>query len=118
VISFQFLLCVFFHSLQSIANDVIVVWRVFSLPVLEPMTRTRLYKIVSITMSCLYASLAAATTMSIISMAAGNTQLKSGSTSKDEETDGFAGIIVQKTVCFYPLLTKYVSCLSASFLTV
>lgn len=85
-------------SLQSVANDVVVVWRVFSLPILEPMTRGRLEKIVSITMSCLYASIAAATTMSIVSMAAGSTQLKSGSTSKDEEIDGFASLIVQKTV--------------------
>jgi E3 ubiquitin-protein ligases UBR4 N-terminal len=88
-------------SLQSVANDVVVVWRVFSLPVLEPMTRVRLEKIVSITMSCLYASIAATTTMSIVSMAAGSTQLKSGSTSKDEEIDGYASLIVQKTVCIF-----------------
>jgi hypothetical protein len=32
-------------------------------------------------------------------MATGITQLKNGSTSKDEEIDGYASLIVQKTVC-------------------
>ena len=89
-------------SLQLVASDVNIVWQVFSLPILEPMTRARLEKIVSIAMSCMYASIAAATTMSVISMSAGGAQLKSGSTSKDEEIDGFAGDIVHKTVSFFP----------------
>jgi len=88
-------------SLQSVLNDVSVVWRVFSLPVLEPMTRGRLQKIVAITMSCLHASLAATMATSMVAMTTGSTQLRTGTASKDEEIDGYASNIVKKSVEFY-----------------
>ena len=96
-----------FSSLQSVMNDISIVWRVFSLPILEPMTRSRLQKIVSITMSCLQASIAATIATSIVSVATGS-QLKGGSTSKDDEIDGYASIIVQKSVSF--LLNFHFNC--------
>jgi len=89
-------------SLQSVLNDVSVVWRVFSLPVLEPMTRGRLEKIVSITMSCLHASLAATMATSVVAMTTGSTQLRTGTVSKDEEIDGYASNIVKKSVSISP----------------
>jgi len=86
------------NSLQSVLNDVSVVWRVFSLPVLEPMTRGRLEKIVAITMSCLHASLAATMATSVVAMTTGSTQLRTGAANKDEEIDGYASNIVKKSV--------------------
>jgi len=85
-------------SLQSVLNDVSVVWRVFSLPVLEPMTRGRLEKIVAITMSCLHASLAATMATSMVAMTTASTQLRSSTASKDDEIDGYASNIVKKSV--------------------
>lgn len=84
-------------SLQSIMNDVSIVWRIFSLPVLEPMLKGRLQKIVSITMSCLQASIAAMLSTSIVTMATG-TQMKVASVTRDDEIDGYAAAIVQKTL--------------------
>lgn len=79
-------------------NDISVVWRVFSLPVLEPMTRERLKKIVAITMSCLHASLAATMATSVVAMTTGSSQMRTGAASKDEEIDGYASSIVKKSV--------------------
>jgi E3 ubiquitin-protein ligases UBR4 N-terminal len=93
-----FVFCLFFLSLQSVSNDIAIVWRIFSLPVLEPLTRTRLEMIVSVTMSCVYASVAAVTTTNMVSTTVSGGQTKSGSTSKDDETDAYASTIVQKTV--------------------
>jgi len=95
------------HSLQSVLNDISVVWRVFSLPVLEPMTRGRLEKIVDITMSCLHASLAATMATSVVAMTTGSTQLRAGSACKDEEIDGYASNIVKKSVPVMLTLLTY-----------
>ena len=88
-------------SMQSVLNDISVVWRVFSLPVLEPMTRGRLQKIVAITMSCLYASLSATMATSVVAMATASTQLRTGTGCKDEEIDGYASNIVIKSVMIF-----------------
>ena len=87
--------------MQSVLNDISVVWRVFSLPVLEPMTRGRLQKIVAITMSCLYASLSATMATSVVAMATASTQLRTGTGCKDEEIDGYASNIVIKSVMIF-----------------
>jgi len=79
-------------------NDISVVWRVFSLPVLEPMTRGRLERIVAVTMSCLHAALAATMATSVVAMTTGSTQLRTGTACKDEEIDGYASNIVKKSV--------------------
>lgn len=92
-------------------NDVSIVWRVFSLPVLEPMTRIRLQKIVAITMSCLQASVAATISTSIVTMATG-TQMKGASTSRDDEIDGYAAVIVQKTVRYSDMFLASIACRS------
>lgn len=92
------LCCGYFGSLQSVLNDISVVWRVFSLPVLEPMTRGRLERIVAVTMSCLHAALAATMATSVVAMTTGSTQLRTGTACKDEEIDGYASNIVKKSV--------------------
>ena len=89
----------FLYSLQSVMNDVSIVWRVFSLPILEPMTPVRLNKIITVAMSCIYAALTAATANSVVA-SSGGTQPKGTAPSKDEETDNAAASIVQKSVSF------------------
>ena len=84
-------------SLQSLLNDISIVTHVFDLPLLEPMTPARLHRIVTIAMSCLYAAVTAATATAIIGVATG-TQMKGVGASKDEEIDGYAAGIVEKSV--------------------
>ena len=96
------------------------VWRVLLLPVLEPMTRARLSRIVVVAMSCLQAALTAAVATSVASMAGGVAGGGGGPTggrgastsggSKEEEVDGYAGVIVHKAVS-----RSIISCLTASF---
>ena len=52
---------VLYYSLQLLLSDICIVWRAFSLAVLEPLTPARLDKIVTVAMSCLYASLTCTT---------------------------------------------------------
>ena len=88
----------FFFSLQSVLNDVSIVWQVFSLPILEPMTPVRLNKIITVAMSSLYAAITVATVNSVVAIT-GTAQPK-GTTPqvKDDETDSAASAIVQKSV--------------------
>ncbi|XP_075228020.1 E3 ubiquitin-protein ligase-like protein poe isoform X3 [Lycorma delicatula] len=54
------------HSLQALVTDIGMVWSAMSLPVLEPLTKPRLEKLCTLTMSCLYAALSTATAFSIL----------------------------------------------------
>ena len=75
-----------------------MVWKAFSLPVLEPLTPHRLQKIVTVAMTCLYAAVTATAATSMVSMA-GGMQVKGVPVTKDqEELDNHATGIVQKSV--------------------
>ncbi len=98
--------------MQTLLNDITIVWRVFSLPVLEPMTPARLDKIITVAMSCLYAAMTTATANSIVAMAT-SAQTKGVAPTKDEEVEGYASGIVQKSVsCTYTCITTSL-CLSS-----
>ena len=58
----------------------------------------RLEKIITITMGCLYASVAVATSNTVISLASGTPTKGTSAANKEEETEGYAANIVQKTV--------------------
>jgi len=84
-----------------VMNDISIVKRVCSLPVLEPMTRPRLAKIVTVAQSCLHAALAATVATSILATsgtASAQTRSTGGSTSKEEEMDSYANSIVHKSI--------------------
>ncbi|KAI0242917.1 E3 ubiquitin-protein ligase UBR4 [Lamellibrachia satsuma] len=91
-------------SLQSLLNDISIVTHVFALPLLEPMTPARLHRIVTISMSCLYAAVTAATATAIVGVATG-TQMKGVGASKDEEIDGYAAGIVEKALDIFKTVT-------------
>lgn len=80
-------------------NDLHVVWRVCSLPILEPMTAPRLEKIAAVVTSCLFASVSVATANSVIAVAAA-AQIKGANIQKDDELEQYAMNIVQKSVSF------------------
>ena len=94
--------CVFVCcSLQPLANDISIVARVFSLPVLEPMTPARLHKITTVAMTCLFTAMSVSMAVNIVSTATGPGQKVAVTTGpKDEEVDGYAATVVQKSVCY------------------
>ncbi|KAL4218587.1 perineurial glial growth [Mactra antiquata] len=85
---------------QLLLNDISIVWRVFSLPILEPLTVKRLVKIITMTMGCLYAAVTVATTNTIMNLASG-TPTKSVSGTKEEDIDNYGMNIVHKTLEIY-----------------
>jgi len=91
------LLFVFIYSFQLLLNDISIVWCVFSLPILEPLTVKRLEKIITVLMGCLYAAVTVATTNTIMSLASA-TPTKATPVGKEEDLDNHATNIVQKTV--------------------
>ena len=66
------------------------------------MTPGRLNKIVTVTMSCLYAAITTATANSIVATATSLPSKSGPNPAKDEEVEGYASGIVQKSVswCF------------------
>lgn len=102
------------YSYQSILSDITVVWMAYSLPVLEPLTPKRLEKIVTCTLSCLYAAVTVATADTIINMVKPATAAQPAS--KDEEIEGYGRAIVQKSVRLFSNSSfLFNHCLSLSF---
>ena len=87
----------FIYSFQVLLDDISIVWRVFSLPILEPLTVKRLEKIVTVTMGCLYVAVSVATTNTIMSLASG-TPTKCNPPAKEEDIENYGVNIVHKTV--------------------
>lgn len=85
-----------YNSYQFLLNEISIIWRAFSLPVLEPLTPQRLEKIISITLTCLYTSVTVAMSNTVISLT--NPQPTKPTTTKDEEIDNYGNCIVQKSV--------------------
>ncbi|XP_069121893.1 E3 ubiquitin-protein ligase UBR4-like isoform X2 [Argopecten irradians] len=83
-------------SYQCLLSDISVVWRAFSLPILEPLSPKRMEKIVNITMSCLYASLSVAMANNVVALTS-TTPAKSTS-SKDEEIDNYGSTVIQRSL--------------------
>ena len=83
--------------LQQVAADVSIVWRIFSLPIYEPLTKNRLKTVVCMAMSCLNAAISVTLATSIISVST-STPVKGASMVKDEEMDGYAASVVQKSL--------------------
>ena len=91
----------FSFSYQFLLNEISIIWRAFSLPVLEPLTPQRLEKIISITLTCLYTSVTVAMSNTVISLT--NPQPTKPSTTKDEEIDNYGNCIVQKSVSLWSI---------------
>lgn len=89
----------FFFSYPSLLNDVSIVWRAFSLPVLEPLTSRQLEKITIVTLGCLYSSIVVAVSNTIVNLASA-VPMKNAA-NKDEELEDCGMTIVQKTVSIY-----------------
>lgn len=58
----------FLNSLQSLVNDISVIWSTLTLPVMEPLTDSKLQKLSELTLSCLYAALSTSMAMNILGM--------------------------------------------------
>ena len=86
-------------SFLPLLNEISIVWRAFSLPILEPLTPERLENIVTVMMSCLYASLSVAVTNTVIAMTS-TTPVKPA-TGKEEENENYGCSIIQKSVWFF-----------------
>lgn len=55
-------------SLQSLVNDISVIWSALTLPVNEPLTPGKLRKLSKLTLSCLYAALSTSMAMNILGL--------------------------------------------------
>uniref|UniRef100_A0A8D2L812 Ubiquitin protein ligase E3 component n-recognin 4 n=1 Tax=Varanus komodoensis TaxID=61221 RepID=A0A8D2L812_VARKO len=86
------------NGFHSLVIDVTMALDTLSLPVLEPLTPTRLQDVAVLALSCLYAGVSVATCMAILHV--GTTQqVRTGSTSsKEEDYENDAATIVQKCV--------------------
>lgn len=84
------------NSYPSLLNDVSIVWRAFSLPVLEPLTSRQLEKITIVTLGCLYSSIVVAVSNTIVNLASA-VPMKNAA-NKDEELEDCGMTIVQKTL--------------------
>uniref|UniRef100_T1IY63 UBR-type domain-containing protein n=1 Tax=Strigamia maritima TaxID=126957 RepID=T1IY63_STRMM len=84
-------------SFQLLTNDVIIVWRVLSLPVLEPLNDERLQKLTIVVMSCLFASVTVAVANSIVGISTSGPQ-KGVTVTKDDENDNYAVNIVERSL--------------------
>lgn len=86
-------------SFLPLLNEISIVWRAFSLPILEPLTPKRMENIVTVMMSCLYASLSVAVTNTVIAMT--STAPVKPATGKEEENENYGCSIIQKSVCYF-----------------
>ena len=110
------------HSLHSVASDINVVHSVMSLPLLEPLTPTKLEKLSTLTMSCLYCSIAYATASSIVGITnavspkcstntSAGTQTTGGGQcvkSTEEEYDALAITVVEKSLEIFGLVSNVI----------
>ncbi|XP_063173479.1 E3 ubiquitin-protein ligase UBR4 [Candoia aspera] len=92
------------NGFHSLVIDVTMALDTLSLPVLEPLTPARLQDVTVLALSCLYAGVSVATCMAILHV--GTTQqVRTGSTSsKEEDYENDAAIIVQKCLEIYDMI--------------
>ena len=94
------------NSFLPLLNEISIVWRAFSLPILEPLTPKRLENIVTVMMSCLYASLSVAVTNTVIAMT--STAPVKPATGKEEENENYGCSIIQKSLEIFGIVTNAV----------
>ncbi|XP_069467171.1 E3 ubiquitin-protein ligase UBR4 isoform X2 [Ambystoma mexicanum] len=92
------------NGFHSLVIDVTMALDTLSLPVLEPLTPSRLQDVTVLALSCLYAGVSVATCMAILHV--GSTQqVRTGSTSsKEEDYENDAATIVQKCLEIYEMI--------------
>ncbi|XP_064028194.1 E3 ubiquitin-protein ligase UBR4 isoform X5 [Pogoniulus pusillus] len=97
------------NGFHSLVIDVTMALDTLSLPVLEPLTPTRLQDVTVLALSCLYAGVSVATCMAILHV--GSTQqVRTGSTSsKEEDYENDAATIVQKCLEIYEMIGQAIS---------
>ncbi|XP_066493904.1 E3 ubiquitin-protein ligase UBR4 [Tiliqua scincoides] len=97
------------NGFHSLVIDVTMALDTLSLPVLEPLTPTRLQDVTVLALSCLYAGVSVATCMAILHV--GSTQqVRTGSTSsKEEDYENDAATIVQKCLEIYDMIGQAIS---------
>ncbi|XP_066906272.1 E3 ubiquitin-protein ligase UBR4 [Halyomorpha halys] len=107
------------HSLQNVVTDLNVAWSALSLPVLEPLTQTRLEKLTSVTMGCLYCALSTATAASVLGVSsavspktAPPAAANSGGSCKTNEdevnADALATSVVEKALEIFNLISSVI----------
>ncbi|XP_034944940.1 E3 ubiquitin-protein ligase UBR4 isoform X2 [Chelonus insularis] len=107
------------HSLHSVVNDINIVHTVVSLPVLEPLTSTKLKKLSLLTMSCLYCSIANATASSIVGVSnvvspkcstnnASSTPNNQNTTKSEDDYDSLAITVVEKSLEIFGLVSDII----------
>ncbi|VDI53159.1 E3 ubiquitin-protein ligase UBR4, partial [Mytilus galloprovincialis] len=94
------------NSFLPLLNEISIVWRAFSLPILEPLTQKRMENIVTVMMSCLYASLSVAVTNTVIAMT--STAPVKPATGKEEENENYGCSIIQKSLEIFGIVTSAV----------
>ncbi|XP_044852020.1 E3 ubiquitin-protein ligase UBR4 isoform X3 [Mauremys mutica] len=97
------------NGFHSLVIDVTMALDTLSLPVLEPLTPTRLQDVTVLALSCLYAGVSVATCMAILHV--GSTQqVRTGSTSsKEDDYENDAATIVQKCLEIYEMIGQAIS---------
>ncbi|KAJ7306604.1 hypothetical protein JRQ81_009996 [Phrynocephalus forsythii] len=97
------------NGFHSLVIDVTMALDTLSLPVLEPLTPTRLQDVTVLALSCLYAGVSVATCVAILHV--GTTQqVRTGSTSsKEEDYENDAATIVQKCLEIYDMIGQAIS---------
>ncbi|XP_033096969.1 E3 ubiquitin-protein ligase UBR4-like, partial [Anneissia japonica] len=93
------------NSYQSLLNDMSIVSRVLSLPILEPLTPSHLEKLTTIIMSCLYAAVAAVSSHTILNIASLH-QIKGLQVVKDSDHEKHAKLIVKKGLAMFSTLSS------------
>lgn len=108
------------HSLPSVAGDINIVHNVMSLRLMEPLTPAKLEKLSTLTMSCLYCSIAYATASSIVGITnavspkcSTNTSVgaqtgQSGLKNTEEEYDTLAITVVEKSLEIFGMVSNVI----------
>nr|XP_033777630.1 E3 ubiquitin-protein ligase UBR4 isoform X4 [Geotrypetes seraphini] len=97
------------NGFHSLVIDVTMALDTLSLPVLEPLTPSRLQDVTVLALSCLYAGVSVASCMAILHIGSIQ-QVRSGSTSsKEEDYENDAATIVQKCLEIYEMIGQAIS---------
>uniref|UniRef100_UPI00358DF698 E3 ubiquitin-protein ligase UBR4 n=1 Tax=Myxine glutinosa TaxID=7769 RepID=UPI00358DF698 len=96
------------NGFHSLIVDVTIALDTLCLPILEPLTPSRLQSLTLLALSCLYAGVSVATCVAILHVGAGG-QSKGSTSSKDEEYEEEAGTIVRKCLEIYDTVGQAIS---------
>ncbi|BFZ02848.1 hypothetical protein BsWGS_05885 [Bradybaena similaris] len=85
------------NGYQFLLTEISDVWRAFSLPIIEPLTQSRLRTIVEVTLGCLFAAISVATADTVVNAVKPSGPSQTTGT-KEEEMDSQGQSIVQKSL--------------------